>query len=260
MKKLAIISIMASACAALLPGCQRRVHADAAWWAAENQRIHLENQRNLLKLRLGNQTVPPPGSGQAADRSSLVASLTKQAQTLRDRINRLESDIARHRMELIRDARNEAIGSVVGSLTTNCGKTYRDATITRIDDGGVSIRHHDGSARLDPASLPHEMVARLGLDRDARLDVIAAELAAEYQWHQWLENQPQRSNSRIPDAPPVSTAHLHLAIPPANHVSPLAEPPRHAGRVHYRRSRAWPSHQRRYYHAIPIPAQNCPPP
>ncbi len=87
----------------------------------------------------------------------------------------------------MRDRRDLAIGLETERLVVRDGRSFDKVRIVSVDDGGVSIRHEQGAARLRYADLTPEQQAKFGMD--AALAAAAEkrerqEIAAYDQWHE----------------------------------------------------------------------------
>ncbi|MEP2777666.1 MAG: hypothetical protein ABJQ29_09150 [Luteolibacter sp.] len=90
--------------------------------------------------------------------------------------------------------RAAAIGTEIESFTGADGKVYRDVRITRIDDGGISIRHASGTARLRYGDLTSAQRQHYGLDREDALATYLREALTREKYEQAVaEKEKQRA-------------------------------------------------------------------
>lgn len=86
----------------------------------------------------------------------------------------LEADFSKFRGEYRRKAWAAAIGEKLGDLRIRGGREYKDASITRVTDVGIEIRHADGIARIQAPDLDPDMLDRFQMnDENRRKNLIA---------------------------------------------------------------------------------------
>ena len=73
------------------------------------------------------------------------------------------------------ERRAAAIGAEMESFTGADGRVFKDVRITRINDGGISIRHASGTARLRYGDLTPAQRAIYGMTRDEAIDTYLRE-------------------------------------------------------------------------------------
>jgi hypothetical protein len=95
---------------------------------------------------------------------------------LRAAIATLEEDFARYRTDYRRKTWAGAVGESLGTLTIRDGRDYQDATITRVTDVGLEIRHKDGIARIQAPDLGHELQDRFQWSDEERRTRLKEEL------------------------------------------------------------------------------------
>ena len=88
------------------------------------------------------------------------AVLEKSRIELRESITPLEGDFSRYRATYRQKNWTGAVGESLGTLTIRGGRAYQLATITRVTDVGLEIRHEHGIARIQAPDLEPKMQDR----------------------------------------------------------------------------------------------------
>lgn len=149
-------------------GC-RTDQSQSEWWQGEQERIGLSQQLELCRFRL---ELRPSGNLEELNRlselvqanASVVGSLQRQLHFLNEEVESLERNRADFKLSTIRERRHEAIGKVFETFQSASGRKFLNASVTAIDDAGVTIRHADGSARLRFADLDAGQQVFFGMD------------------------------------------------------------------------------------------------
>lgn len=76
----------------------------------------------------------------------------------------------------LEERRAEAMGKRLNQFVTMAGRVYRDVQITNVSDGGVSLSHADGSARLRFGDLSPEQRRYFGIQDEVSAAVYAREM------------------------------------------------------------------------------------
>ena len=163
----------------LLPACSGE-RKDAAWWANEKEIIELRSEIELARYRM--EMLAPPAvstepSTPPAELSEEIESLSVAKTQLTLDIAGLKDGWAKFRESVLAERRTAAMGMTFDTFQTAGGRVYRDVTVSRIDDGGVSLRHEAGTARLRLDDLDENRQVFFGLDGE--LAAIAHEAEAE---------------------------------------------------------------------------------
>ena len=88
------------------------------------------------------------------------AELEKSRIQIREAITVLEGDFSRYRATYRQKTWTGAVGESLGTLTVRGGRAYQQATITRVTDVGIEIRHEHGIARIQAPDLDLKMQDR----------------------------------------------------------------------------------------------------
>ncbi len=86
--------------------------------------------------------------------------LEKSRLQIRESITALEGEFSRYRADYRRKTRAAAIGESLGTLTARSGRAFQQATITRVTDVGLEIRHEHGIARIQAPELDSKLQNR----------------------------------------------------------------------------------------------------
>lgn len=95
---------------------------------------------------------------------------------LLDSVSTLEADFSRCRADYRKKTWSAAIGERLGNLALRSGRQYHEATITRVTDVGLEIRHADGIARIQAPDLDQKMQDRFQWSEEERRKVLNEEM------------------------------------------------------------------------------------
>ncbi len=109
--------------------------------ARENLRLHAES-RTHREILAGSR-----------DMHERTAALENSRIQIRESISALEGQFSAYRANYCRQARAAAKGESLGTLTVRDGRTFQQATITRVTEVGMEIRHEHGIARIQAPDL-----------------------------------------------------------------------------------------------------------
>ncbi|MDP4625597.1 MAG: hypothetical protein NWT08_10730 [Akkermansiaceae bacterium] len=94
------------------------------------------------------------------------------------------------------ERRAAAIGAEMENFTGADGRIYKDVRITRIDDGGISIRHSTGTARLRYGDLTPSQRLQYGLDHEDALETYRREVILREKYEEAVaEKEMQRASA-----------------------------------------------------------------
>ncbi len=175
----------------VLPGCDR-VPDRSSHWETEREIVELTQRLKLAQYRLGLA-----GEGTAAElpqaREALIQ-LEKRASALQQDQAALVAAVAEMEQRFISERerfrlqqRENALGQRFEQFILADGREFQQVTITHIDDGGVSIRHEHGTARLGFNDLTPEERAFFGLDEKSSLAAQARESRDAIAYEQWID-------------------------------------------------------------------------
>ena len=221
------------------PACQHQ-RDQSAWWENERERIELEQQLNLAAYRCGRVQDGTPG--ELATLMAGVCNLKQRQQMLRLTRYSLQQEILLLEQQCddlaeksVRAKRLALIGTRFESLRLFATRIFHHVTVTGIDDGGVSITHDHGAARLTFADLSPEQREFFGLDESAASAAANREAQQLLAYDQWLAQTTPSSLNNPPPAPattsqrnPASNMWASLAAQDAarNRLRPLEQPAR----------------------------------
>ena len=175
----------------ILPGCDRAPDL-SAHWETEREIVELTQRLKLAHYRLGlageGAADELPQAREALFQLEKRASTLKQEQTaLVTAIAEMEQRFISEREQIRLRQREIALGQRFEHFTLVDGREFQDVTITHIDDGGVSLRHQHGTARLGFNDLTPEERAFFGLDEKSSLAAQARESRDAIAYEQWVD-------------------------------------------------------------------------
>lgn len=152
---------------ALLTGCQQK-REDIALWELEQSRIELQESLKLAEYRLqvhhgGKLDELNALTTALAGISGKKQNLQIQRTALVEDVASLEQQTVEIELAWIQQQRAISRGASFAKFTTKDGRTLENACVTQIDDGGVSIRHDHGAAKLRFDDLTPEQQEQFGL-------------------------------------------------------------------------------------------------
>ncbi len=177
----------------LSASCQKE-GSQTAWWQSERERIELDQELALKKFRLEKLALNDFKQLEVlrtknVESSASLQSLRTQRLTLGQECDSLEASRSTFRETVIHDQRQQAIGRHFEMLDLASGRKFQQVTVTAINDGGVTIRHAHGSARLHYADLDAKQRLIFGLEADLALAAEEKESKASVAYEQWIENR-----------------------------------------------------------------------
>ena len=101
-------------------------------------------------------------------------------------VTALEQDFSQLRNDYRRKTWSGAVGESLGNLSVRGGRVYRQATISRVTDVGLEIRHEDGFARVQGPELDIKLQERFQWDDEERRKSLQIERTVQ-------ESQPKES-------------------------------------------------------------------
>jgi hypothetical protein len=158
---------------------EREINLDAA--ELEGLVAAREERSRLLEL----QTAKPQNAAETATEVlGKIETMRRRQETLEENRKQLHQEIAgieenflRFRAEYRRKTWTGAQGEKLGDLVLANGREYRGATITRVTDVGLEIRHADGIARIQAPDLEQEIQDRFQWNDEERRKVLKLESA-----------------------------------------------------------------------------------
>ena len=178
----------------LLSACERE-GGDSVWW--ENQRtiIELEQRIELARYRLEMRSPAAEGGASAVDAvpakvlSEEIASMTMRKKQVAAETEDLRDGWEGFRAETLHRRRSATMGELTGDFHLPDGRVLRESRVTKIDDGGVSISHETGAARLRIDDLDESQRAYFGLDAELAEIAYAQEREQRIAYERWHEER-----------------------------------------------------------------------
>lgn len=189
---------------ALLTSCQQK-RDNLALWELEQSKIEVQESLKLAEYRLqshdgGRFEELNALTTALAGFSSKKLALQTQRADLAEAIASLEQDTVKIELAWIQQQRTNSRGATFAKFTTKDGRVLENACVTKIDDGGVSIRHDHGATKLrfdDLTSVQQEQFGLLETRADAaeNRELIAS---AAYEKHvdQHLQSAREQDQER----------------------------------------------------------------
>lgn len=171
--------------------CTQRESLLEAFNHADEQ-LHMRTRLSALDTRIAQL------DEEAAQLSSAIA-------THQNRILALQHEIRRADRDSRSVARGLLPGMPLGDITTKSGKTYRSATISRINGKQISLRTAYGAATLPIAELPKDKLPELVLYALGNIDLV--------------DMTDFTSTGDVPTQQPRSNPKLRRVTPRANSAS-----------------------------------------
>lgn len=175
---------------------------DANWWALECEREDLQGRLALQKLRLEAKM----GSQDGPESQVIREQVDRNAETLkalRQQVVDLKGEIAETRSAMlatrethVRETRRLALGKEWAEFISKDGRMYEQVKVAAIDDGGVTLRHLHGSAKLRYTDLTEAQRQMFGIEQDTSMAAEEAEGRRTAAYHQWLENERRQADQR----------------------------------------------------------------
>lgn len=222
--------------AALVASCQPK-REDLALWELEQSKIELQERLNLLNYRLqvrGDDNTDDLKTLQTtiATSSRRKQELLAERNTLAEEIASLENAAVELELAWIQQRRVQAAEASFERFVTRSGRVLENASVTRINDGGVSIRHDHGSATLRFDDLTAEQQQYFGLTETRATAAENRELLASANYERQIEQQlkltqeqEREANSQTRSTRGASAPLLQASrVSTSSRVSPLARP------------------------------------
>lgn len=183
---MALISLFLGAC--------NQDKRQAGWWDGEKERIELTHQLELKNYRfeqhLGSdfeslQKVRAASQQVAARRTMLES----EKALLVAEVNSLQEKWVGFRTAAIQAHRQRVIGKSFDTFALDSGRSFEKVSISAISDSGVTIRHSDGSARLQFEDLNSEQRLLFGLEQDLALAAHQKETKSAAEYERWVDTR-----------------------------------------------------------------------
>ncbi|WP_411827742.1 hypothetical protein [Luteolibacter sp. AS25] len=150
---------------------------DAVWWRNEKVIIELNNQIELTNLKLqhaAGRTQHDSRESTTVQEQEIAVLKLKKATSLK-RLAEKEATWATYRESVLKKCRSAYEGRYFPEFKTLAGRKFSDCTVTRISNGGVSLRHANGTVRLSVDELSFVEHKKFGIDPSLALELYASE-------------------------------------------------------------------------------------
>lgn len=187
------LHLFAVSSALLVIGCGES-KPDSAWWQGENERIGLEHDLQLKQFRFEQAYSEDFNKLQVLNKSNDAATaslalLRSQKEELTTAVASLEGNWEEFRRTAILQQRQRAKSQTFDELNLVSGKNFRTVSVSSIDDGGVTIRHEYGSAKLRYADLTADQRLLFGIEEDLAVAAEGREKKDALAYERWVENR-----------------------------------------------------------------------
>jgi hypothetical protein len=268
------LHLFAFSTALLVIGCGDK-KPDSAWWEGETERIGLETNLQLKQFRYEQAYSDDFNQLQALKKSnegaaSSLAQLRSRKQELSKSVASLEGSREEFRRTAILKQRQRAKGEAFDELNLVSGKSFRTVSVSSIDDGGVTIRHEHGSAKLRYDDLTADQRMFFGLEEDLALAAEGQEHQNALAYERWVENRmvairEERQQETLEETRREIAAERRRTLAAAAtrdllaaNTSPLAQPARSVSN-YSRPDRYYSYHYRSYRRCTPVYRAYCSP-
>lgn len=195
-----VLIVLAGVSCLVFTGCERKGD-ESAWWDGERERVELESRLTLLKYRHGS--TDPAACGDLAAMTAEAARLARHKERLGVGKVQLLTEISSmeqamsgpdgDRRKLVRDA---AIGMQFELLTAANGRTFENARVVKIEDGGVSIRHDHGAATLKYGDLTPQQRNEFGLEAESSMAAEDRSAKQQAEYDRWMDRELAAAGER----------------------------------------------------------------
>lgn len=187
-----------------LGGCNQD-HGQTAWWEGEEERIELVKQIELKKYRydqfLGSDFEDLQKVRSASEKlSATKKELESRYALVAAEVNSLNEQWSGFRESMIRAHRQRALGKSFDKLVLASGRTFENASVTAINDSGVTIRHSDGSARLRFEDLNAGQRWLFGLEEDLAIAAHQKESQSAAEYERWVDTRLASNEAKAKEA------------------------------------------------------------
>lgn len=152
---------------------------DSAWWTLEAERIAVENQVKLGRLRLAQWEEQSSTYDAIMDRHEEAglrhSELKAQLAMLEESVPAMASANEAWREERLSSIRKQREGEILESISSLSGRTFHDIEVTSVSEAGVEFKHPTGRARLTAGDLSIPQLHYFGIDPHRSREVVSAE-------------------------------------------------------------------------------------
>lgn len=170
-------------------------HSDqdqAERWQLERERVELGQDLALKQYRLEQSSFKDLGTLMMLSSSNLLVKqkiqlLLGERAHMEEEIRTAEAALVSVHERFLREQRRKAIGTTFESITVADGRHFSKATVSAIDDAGVTIRHRDGSARLQFVDLDEQQRHHFGMDAERSMAAEDVEKKRAFAYEKWID-------------------------------------------------------------------------
>lgn len=242
---------------------------DESAWRNEAELTRLRGEFDLASFRV-SQLPPVSAQPEPLDIASVrseIGELDQRKQALAARISSMRDGWLDYRKNILAVRRTQVVGMRFETLDTEKGSEFTDVEIARITDGGVSVRHPLGAARLSVDDLTEAEHAFFGLDPVFADEVYRKEMQLRLAHERAVNTALKAEMAEISEREKSETQTRPLPVSTPAHEPSVAgsrpefRPRTYSSSFSVNRRRTSPRTYRRYHHHTYYvePPAPCPP-
>ncbi len=172
---------------------------DEVWWENERHQADLQNQIRIVSLRLERREQ----EGEAGKLAEATANLELRIgrfdklmgeyEALSQEVEEMEGAFLAFREKRLRELRDRATGREWAEFVSVSGRVLKNVKVIAVDDGGVTLRHEDGSARMRYDDLTEEQRFLFGLEEGAAIAAMKEEYRRAHDYEQWVRKGKEQA-------------------------------------------------------------------
>lgn len=180
--------------AALFTACGDK-GGDSVWWDNQKIIIELEQRLELAHYKLEMTTKPEQLGTSELNSLSVeelregIAAMDLQKRELAAEIADMRDGWVAFQSETLHRRRAAAMSEFSGDFHLPDGRVLRESRITKIEDGGVSVSHETGAARLRIGDFDEVQRAYFGLDAELASIAYEKERYQRIAYERWHEER-----------------------------------------------------------------------
>lgn len=164
-------------------------------WEMEKEATKLMHEVKLLKFRVERRgTIRNPERYEAlvketGENGGRLERVSVEHENLLREVAKLEGDFNHFRETRLAELRHRAQGRQWDRFVTKSGRVLKEVQVVSVEDGGVMLRHQDGSLRMGYPDLTDEQQALFGMEEEASRLAVLRDHRKEVAYHEWLEGE-----------------------------------------------------------------------
>lgn len=167
---------------------------NSVWWQQEQERLELSHRLELVTFRHDQvHSTDLEELSQLKDQADSnfahLAMLKGQRAELTSELGDMERERSGFLGSILEHQRRLMVGKSFDRFTTSSGRSFESASVSAIDDAGVTIRHSAGSARLRFEDLDSQQRIMFGLEEELALEAKRVETREALAYDQWIDGK-----------------------------------------------------------------------